>query len=192
MDSWKSVLKSDSTDWLLEEDNSSVRYFALTELLDKPFSDEEVKAAKDMIMKIGTVPKILSKQNDKGYWMGPDRFYSSKYKGAIWQLIILAELGADGKNERVRKACEFILEYSQDHESGGFSIWHSTKKGGGRHSGVIPCLTGNMVWSLIRLGYLRDPRLERGIELLFTKTYCNIYELGQCPIQEILSWFTPT
>ncbi len=163
MDSWKSVLKSDSIDWLLEEDNSSVRYLALTELLDKPFSDEEVKAAKDMIMKIGTVPKILSKQNDKGYWMGPDRFYSSKYKGAVWQLIILAELGADGKNERVRKACEFILEYSQDHESGGFSIWHSIKKGGGRHSGVIPCLTGNMVWSLIRLGYLRDPRLERGI-----------------------------
>ena len=163
MDSWKSVLKSDPIDWLLEEDNSSVRYLALTELLDKPFSDEEARAAKDMIMKIGTVPKILSKQNDKGYWMGLDRFYSSKYKGAVWQLIILAELGADGKNERVRKACEFILEYSQDCESGGFSIWHSTKKGGGRHSGVIPCLTGNMVWSLIRLGYMCDPRLERGI-----------------------------
>lgn len=163
MDCWKSVLKSDPIDWLLEKGNPSVRYFALTDLLDKPYSDNAVKAAKQYIMEIGAVPKILSKQNEKGYWMGPDRFYSSKYKGAVWQLIILAELGADEKDQRVRKACEFILEYSQDRQSGGFSIWHSKKKGGGRHSGVIPCLTGNMVWSLIRLGYLGDPRVDRGI-----------------------------
>lgn len=163
MDCWKSVLKSDPIDWVLEKGNPSVRYFALTDLLDKPYSDNAVKAAKQYIMEIGAVPKILSKQNEKGYWMGPDRFYSSKYKGAVWQLIILAELGADEKDQRVRKACEFILEYSQDRQSGGFSIWHSKEKGGGRHSGVIPCLTGNMVWSLIRLGYLGDHRVDRGI-----------------------------
>jgi len=164
MDSWKSVLKSDPIDWLLKKENPSVRYYALTELLDKPYSDITVKVAKDEIMKIGVVPKILSKQKDKGYWVNPDRFYSSKYKGAVWQLIILAELGADEEDEHVRKAAEFILENSQDRESGGFSIWHSAKKGGGRHSGVIPCLTGNMVWSLIRLGYLGDPRVDRGIK----------------------------
>jgi hypothetical protein len=168
MDSWKSVLKSDSIDWLLEEGNPSVRYFALTDLLGKPCSDYGVKVAKDKIMRIGTVPEILSKQNEKGYWVSPDRFYSAKYKGTVWQLIILAELAADEKDERVRKACEFILENSQDHESGGFSIWHSVKKGGGRYSGIIPCLTGNMVWSLIRFGYLGDPRVERGIKWITT------------------------
>ena len=164
MEKLESVLKSNPIDWLLEKDNPSVRYFTLTGLLDKPLSDTEVKKAKGSIMKIGTVPKIFSKQNDKGYWMGPEKFYSSKYKGAVWQLIILAELGADEKDERVKKACEFILEYSQDHASGGFSIGHSKKNGGGRHSGVIPCLTGNMVWSLIRLGYFGDSRVDRGIE----------------------------
>ncbi len=164
METWKSVLNSDPIDWLLEEDNPSVRYFALTKLLDKPFSDNDVKAAKDNIMKIGTVPKILSKQNENGYWMGPDEFYTSKYKGAVWQLIILAELGANEKDERIRRACEFIIAYSQDRESGGFSVWHSKREGGGRHSGVIPCLTGNMVWSLIRFGYLGDSRVERAID----------------------------
>ena len=168
MDNWKSVLKSDPIDWLLETDNFSVRYFALTELLGKPFFDEEVKAAKDNIMKKGAVPNILSKQNGKGYWVSSDRFYSSKYKGAVWQLIILAELGANENDKRVRKACEFIMENSQDCESGGFSIWHSVKKGGGRHSGVIPCLTGNMIWSLIRLGYMDDPRVDRGIKWITT------------------------
>ncbi len=168
MKTWKSVLKSDSVEWLLEESNPSVRYFALINLLDKHFSDIAVKAAKAEIMKVGPVPKILSKQNVEGCWMGNDRFYSAKYKGAVWQLIILAELGADGDDERVKRACEFILENSQDRESGGFSIWRSAQKGGGRHSGVIPCLTGNMVWSLLKLGYLDDPRVERGIDWITT------------------------
>ena len=75
----------------------------------------------------------------------------------------MAELGADGNDERIKKACEFIMDNSQDHDSGGFSVWHSKKFGGGRHSGVIPCLTGNMVWSLIKLGYLEDARVKRAI-----------------------------
>jgi len=168
METLKSLLKSNPVDWLLEEDNPSVRYFTLTELLEKPFSDKQVKAAKKDIMTIGVVPIILSKQNEKGYWINPDSFYTSKYKGAVWQLIILADLGADENNEKVRNACEFILDYSQDRESGGFSIWHRKKKSGGRHSGVIPCLTGNMVWSLIKLGYLDDPRVQRGIDWITT------------------------
>jgi len=40
--------------------------------------------------------------------------------------------------------------------------------GGGKHKRVIPCLTGNMVWSLIRLGYLDDPRVQRGIDWITT------------------------
>jgi hypothetical protein len=165
---WKSVLKADPTDWLLETDNPSVRYFALKDLLEKPETDPEVVAAKNEIMHIGLVPKLLGKQSDQGCWEAPDRFYTAKYKGTVWQLIILAELRADGSDERIKKACEFILENSQDHESGGFSVWHSAKTGGGRHSGVVPCLTGNMVWSLIILGFFVDSRVERGINWITT------------------------
>ncbi len=35
MNDWKSKLKADQTAWLLEEDNPSVRYFALVDLLEK-------------------------------------------------------------------------------------------------------------------------------------------------------------
>ena len=161
---WRSMLKANPVDWLLEKANPSVRYFTLTTILDKPPTNFEVQAAKRDIMVSGVVPKILAKQDAGGYWEAPDKFYTAKYKGTVWQLIILAELGADGQDERVKKACEFILENSQDRESGGFSVWHSAKAGGGRHSGVIPCLTGNLVWSLIRLGFLGDPRVERGVD----------------------------
>jgi hypothetical protein len=179
MTDWKSLLNEDPTDWLLEKDNPSVRFFALTELLEKPRSDSEVEEAKTEIMRQGVVPKILARQSDQGYWETPDRFYTAKYKGTVWQLIILAEHGADGRDERIKKACEFILENSQDHESGGFSICRSTRTGGGRHSTVIPCLTGNMVWSLIKLGYLEDPRVERGIDWI--ATYQRFDDKIKCP-----------
>ncbi len=168
MRDWKSLLKEDPTEWLLEKNNSSVRYFTLTELLEKLDKDPEINETKNEIMNIGVVPKILAKQSDQGYWETPERFYTAKYKGTVWQLIILAELGADGRDERIKKTCEFILENSQDHESGGFSFYASARTGGGRHSSVIPCLTGNMVWSLIKLGYLEDPRVERGINWITT------------------------
>lgn len=168
MGDWKLILKADSTRWLLEEDNPSVRYFTLTEILEKSTNDSEVKEAKKDIMNIGIVPEILAKQKNDGYWETPTAFYTAKYQGTAWQLLILAELGADITDNRVRKACEFILENSQHPESNGFSMWSSEKTGGGRRSGIIPCLTANMVWSLIRLGYLEDPRVQRGINWITT------------------------
>lgn len=160
---WKSFLKADATGWLLEDNNPSVRYFTLIEVLDQNENNSAVRAAKQNIMKIGVVPKILAKQNVEGYWDNPRNFYAAKYKGTVWQLLILAELGADGEDERIKRACEFILENSQDPESNGFSMNTSIKKGGGRHSEVLPCLTGNMIWSLIRFGYMEDERVQKGI-----------------------------
>jgi len=167
MNNWKSVLKSDPTDWLLEEDNPSVRYFTLIEILDLPSSKPEVKKAKAAIMTAGIVPLLLAKQEQGGYWGVPEDFYRAKYTGTVWTLLILAELGADGKDKRIRKACEFILEHSQDRQSGGFAYTGSAENGG-HHSKVVPCLTGNMVWSLIRLGYLDDARVQRGIDWITT------------------------
>lgn len=168
MNSWKDILHADPLEWLLENNNPSVRYFSLRDLLEKPDKDSDVAQAKMDIMKTGVVPAILEKQTKKGYWDKPERFYGAKYKGTVWQLMILAELGADGNDDRIRKGCEFLLSVSQDVESGGFAYSTSMKKGDGRHSEVIPCLTGNMVWSLIRLGYLKDPRLRQGIEWITT------------------------
>lgn len=166
MSNWKSLLNADPTDWLLAEDNPTVRYLTLVDILERPTNDPDVVKAKRDIMVKGVVPQILAKQEEKGYWGNPERLYVSKYTGTVWQLIILAEHLADGENTRIKKVCEFLLDRSQDLESGGFSMHHSIKTGGGRHGEVIPCLTGNMVWSLIRLGYFSDPRVQRGISCI--------------------------
>jgi hypothetical protein len=164
MNNLKSVLRDDPTDWLLEDNNPSVKYYTLRDILGKTEDDSKLKDAKQEIMENGLVPSILEKQKKEGYWEDPGNFYTAKYKGTVWQLLILAELGADITDARVKKACEFILENSQDPESGGFAYSTSSKKGGGRHSEVIPCLTGNMVGSLIRLGYLDDPHVQQAIK----------------------------
>ncbi|MCD1293650.1 nitrogen fixation protein NifH [Methanocella sp. CWC-04] len=163
MSHWSAVLNESPVEWLLEADDPSVRYFTLRDILDRPEKDAEVRDAKARIMDTGVIPKILSKQEKGGYWGVPGDFYMrSKYKGTVWQFIVLAGLGADGKDERIKNACEFILSRSQDPESGGFS-YISGKSGAGDRDRILPCLTGNMVWGLIRFGYLSDSRVKRGI-----------------------------
>jgi len=160
-------------DWLLESGNPSVRYYTLRDLLGKTERSREVRAAKKEIMAKGVVPKILAKQSPEGFWAEKKMFYRSKYKGTTWQLIILAQLGAEGTDPRVRKACEFILHHSQHKEIGGFSVDYSVTKDGGSTGWLIPCLTGNMVWSLVRLGCLDDPRVRRAIDYLAATLRCD-------------------
>jgi hypothetical protein len=161
-----SFLKANAAtiDWLLEKDDPTVRLYTLVNLLGVCESDADARKARSELMRSGPVAEILARQEPDGHWGDSAKYYSDKYGGAVWQLLMLAELGADPSDPRVRAACEFILAASQDRESGGFSVSSSAKSGGGRHGEVIPCLTGNMAYSLIRLGCGGDPRLRSAIE----------------------------
>jgi hypothetical protein len=165
MNIWKTRLRADPTTWLLGEDNPSVRYAALRELSGKPAEDAEVIAARQAMMRQGYVPQILDIQRTPDYIAAYPHFYTDKYRGLVWALITLAELGAE-RNEQIERQCEYLLNHSQETGDGGFSQSTAVKTGGGRLSEVIPCLTGNMVWCLIRFGYLDDPRVQKGIDWL--------------------------
>lgn len=165
MNGWKSLLRADPTEWLLEEENPSVRYFALTDILDKPEDAPEVQLAKQNIMRHGLVPELLEKMAEPSYVESYPRFYTAKYKGLVWSLIVLAELGASA-TPQIMEQCEYLLTHSQEKDDGGFSQSAASKLGGGRKLEVIPCLTGNMVWALIHFGYGDDPRLEKGVSWL--------------------------
>jgi hypothetical protein len=172
MEDWKARLRADPTDWLLEEDNPSVRYFTLRDILDRPENDPEARAAEQSVMQTGPVPEILEKQREPSYRQSFPRYYADKYEGLVWSLIVLAELGAEPVPQ-IREQCEYLLANAQDTQDGGFSQHTAAKTGGGRRSEVIPCLTGNLVWSLLRFGYLDDPRLQRGIGWLTQYTRFN-------------------
>lgn len=162
MGDWRSELKKDPTEWLVEEKNPSVRYFTLRDILELPDENKDVLHAREAIMHSGPVPKILNKQSTPEYLESYKSFYTDKYRGLVWSLIVLAEMGAQ-RTEEIAAQCEYLFINSQETADGGFSMHTAAKMGGGRSTEVIPCLTGNMIWSLIRFGYLGDPRLERAI-----------------------------
>ena len=112
----------DPIPWLLEGEEPSVRCLTLTRLLGRAPDAPEVVAARRAVMSTGVVPRILAAQVEDGHWVGRDRFYTAKYRGTVWQLVVLASLGADGGDQRVRAGCEAILRDPQDTESGGFAI----------------------------------------------------------------------
>ncbi len=147
------LLKGDPLPWLLEIDpvNPGVRYFALRELLERPEDDPEVRQARAAIMASGPVPAILAAQAPEGYWVKPGNTYSPKYRGLPWQIIFLAELGADPADERVRRGCEYLLDHSQA-VTGGFSLSQPPSP-----SAAVHCLNGNLVYALLKLGWGADP-----------------------------------
>jgi hypothetical protein len=166
MKNWEKLLRSDPTGWLLEESNPSVRYLTLTRIFDLSERHKDVRKARESIMETGAVPAILAKQQPGGNWEAAQSFYTGKYRSTVWQLIILAEHAANAKDVRIKRACEFMIENSQDRSTGGFAYHTAERTGGGRAGEVIPCLTGNMTWSLQRLGYKKDSSVQHGIDWL--------------------------
>jgi len=155
-------LKANPLDWLLEVDpqNPSVRYFALRDLLDLPESDPEVCAARTAIMLSGPVPSILAAQDPYGMWVKAGSGYSPKYRATVWSLLILAELGSDPEEPRIRMGCEYLLEHSRA-ENGAFSAYQKQVP-----SGAILCLNGNLAFALQSLGFGEDERLQIALDWL--------------------------
>jgi hypothetical protein len=155
---WPDFLADDPTDWLLEDDNPSVRYHALRSLMELPEDDRQVVASRRAIMEGGPVPSILAAQHDDGYWVKPGTGYSPKYQGTVWQLMFLGHLAADGSDERVAKACDYVLTSSRA-KSGAFSV-------NGTPSVAIDCLNGNLIHAFYELGWDRDERVKEALHAL--------------------------
>src|SRR2546426_10153007 len=147
-------------DWLLEEDQPTVRFLTLTQLLDRPLDDSEVVAARDMMTRKGWGEQILAKQDPRGWWVGGESLYQPKYQSTNWMLLILADLGLSKADPRIEKACDLWIErFSKD--DGGFSM-DGSKKG---HL----CVTGNATRALVQFGYADHPAVRGAFEWLVKK-----------------------
>jgi len=156
--SWQTQLRGDSVSWLLESDSANVRYLAMRDLLDLPTDDKKLKAARKLAHKEGPIAHILSKMQEEGYWQRPGTGYGPKYKSTVWALILLAQLGASVKEDkRIKLACKYYLDHALN-PGGQISAMTNNAP-----SGTIDCLQGNMLWSLMTLGY-EDKRMDSAYE----------------------------
>lgn len=157
--------KTIPVDWLLEKSDPAVRALTLVDLLDAPESDAEVLAARHAVMREGYVPQLLALQAGDAYRADYPYYYVRKYKGLVWSLIVLAEHRAT-LVPQIAEQCAYLLAYAQEPTQGGFAQHTAARAAGGRMTEVIPCLTGNLVWCLLTLGYGDDARVAQGLAWL--------------------------
>jgi hypothetical protein len=147
-------------DWLLEKHDPGVRAFALRDLLGAPADDPDVIAARRATVRTSPVREILEAQKPEGWWVKPGPGYSPKYRSTLWSMIFLGQLGADGRDRRVRRGADYVLEHSRAREPyGGLTL-------NGTPAGMLHCLQGNLCASLLELGFDDDPRLQTALDWL--------------------------
>ena len=144
-------------DWLLEENEPSVRYLTLTSLLGHPTDSLDAKNAKAKIAKSDRVMALFDgQQADGGFGCHP----YEKWIGAHWRLPYLAELALPQSDKRASKAIENVLAWlTGDHHK--------------KHIRLLNGLTrrcasqeGNALIACCHFGLAGDPRVTYLVDSL--------------------------
>ncbi len=143
--------------WLLEEDEPSIRYLALTRIMERPEDDPEVQSARGQIGVMGWAAEILAKQHRGGWWVREDDLYRPKYLSTNWMLLLLSDLGLTRSDPRIDTACQLWMERFAK-EDGGFGAE-------GMKAGHL-CIVGNTARALVKFGYEDDSRVKSAFEWL--------------------------
>jgi hypothetical protein len=142
-------------DWLLEENQPSIRYLALTQLLGKSESDSEVKQAKRKCAAAGWAKDIFDQQLASGAFFNEKSLFNPTFHSTFWMLLILADLGLTRDDPRIDLAARLWMERNATRD-GGFSQ-------SGKSSGHL-CITGNAARALVKFGYVDHPKVKRAFD----------------------------
>ena len=151
------LLTEGTLEWLLEGEPWVV-YRTLTDLLDNGEKNKEVVRAKKSVGENPLIDKIFKSLNPDGYWGTPKDIHTwwPRKGTTFWIVPVLADFGFSKHNQRIARACEYVL--GTQLESGGFG-WDPPTQPGDCHSAMI-------IESLVKLGYLQDQRLEKAYNWL--------------------------
>ena len=143
--------------WLLQSKDPSIRYFTLTEILDKPKDSLEVEKNWRLIPSGPRVCILLDgQQADGGFGVHPYQ----KWTGAHWRLVSLVELGLPSGFRPAVRATNLVLEWLL-----GEAHLRNVPKINGRYRRCAS-QEGNALAVCSRLGLAEDPRVVRLAESL--------------------------
>ncbi len=121
-----------------------------------PARDLRVRRARRQIGRTGWAATLLAAQWPDGHWVTPrvsgGQLYVPKYVATNWMAIVLADLGMTRSDPRIRRTAELI-----------FRLWSGKGWPLGPGGDEI-CVTGNIVRTLVRFGYLDHPTVRRAID----------------------------
>ncbi|HEY96271.1 MAG TPA: hypothetical protein G4O15_15180 [Dehalococcoidia bacterium] len=162
---WKSLLKADPTEQLLQEVGNLDKYYFLREIMEKPEDDIEASKLRNTL-----VDEIIEKQMEDGSWNGQPYDYAN---GTTHQLMKLMELGLSPEDEPVKKGTDYLFLHQV--EDGSFSQGEIRCVCGTDIDPVArkfpsvksnPIITNTTLLALARTGHGDDPRVEKGYEWL--------------------------
>ena len=152
--------------WLLEDDEPSVQYRTLTEVLGLPADDARVARAKSRIPGSDAASLLFSAMEPDGSWRYEYRNQLTRYlKYLSTTLSYMAELGLTARDERVTSAVHHLLTMQK--EDGDFHRHYS-------------CYNGLLLRALNRLGFAEaeQTRLLRKLVLQSVRhdggTHCEM------------------
>lgn len=141
---WWRPLKGDPMGWLLDYDNPAVRYWTLTNVLDRQPDIPVVREARSILATNPIVQRVFARQQHDSGWGSPATPDQPTWQATADHLALLVELGAPGHDERIATAADWALDQAADAD-GDFD------------------LPGHFLWALLRLGYAEDPRVRRAV-----------------------------
>jgi hypothetical protein len=144
-------------DWLLDPNRPAVRRLTLVRLLDRPIDDPDVVELNTGLASDPWVAPLLAGAWRAGHENGTRVHPYSKWTGAHWRLVSLAELGVTietpGAAAEIREASEATLAWL-------LSPGRARRTSRPVNGRVRICASqeGNALWSMTRLGLGSDER----------------------------------
>ncbi len=146
-----------TTTWLLEPEEPAVRALALIHLEGRNPDDPEVKSAqKDSLLR-GSIAKVLNGLIIASGHDTYDSLFLPRYRAPYHCLIALADMDAQGDDQRISNIMDTIL-----------NVFAKPDGGFGRTESHV-CTTGNIVRAARHFGRGDDPRVKSGVEWLLAR-----------------------
>lgn len=144
--------------WLLEKNQPAVRYRALVDLLGRKEDDPDVREARSKIARVGWAADQLRLQRPKGFWEPRepknvsewvDFLYFPPFLGTNWRALVLAELGLNFGDPRIKKVADLMFEYKLRYSS-PFNFFHEEV-----------CISANTARMMTCFGFGEDPKIRK-------------------------------
>ena len=167
----------DTLAWLLDPEDPSRRYLALTKLLGKDEDSAVVRASRVGIPRNPPAVDILQAQYPQGYWMHSGIGASPRYRATLWQILILAQLGL-GRCGPLDRAVEHIFSANQ-RKDGAFRA--------SKEPDDAPIdLNASLLWALETLGYGDEAEVRSAWQWIIGEVEQRTMELGRRP--QVSAW----
>jgi len=168
--------------WLLEHASPPVLYLTHKYILKTDPDSPEMAGLWRQVETCRPVRDIFSKQNPDGSWCAggawatkpsysPQEGYeptTPKYVTTAWILPLLADMGFDRHDQRIRRACNYMLtfQWPEGFFAGARTLSLRDQADKKSHLPVIPCHFAVYLSAFAKAGMGADPQLKKSFDLL--------------------------